>query len=609
VRALYSVLMFLLTGNIVLVPSLVFAAQCNDNSDNDGDGLTDWQYDLGCYGPLDNSEGNTVSGNRDSGWTVFEPSSDTQIIYVSSSQGSDSNNGLSPQNSVQTLAAGKALLRDGHPDWMLLKRGDTWTETFGSWNLSGRSTSEPMVISTFGSSTDRPLLKIGSNTGFTAVVNVNHLALIGIHFYAHTRDPNSPEYVDRSGGSGVRWLAEGQNFLLEDCKFEFTPVVIDCYVYPPDQHPNPRFSDFKMRRSVIAFNYSSGGHAQGIFSSKVDDLLLEENVFDHNGWNVPADRTTFNHNAYITTYNTGLTAKGNIFARGSATGLQARCGGVVNDNLLVQNAGGINYGWYGGDALPTSGGVTGTVRRNVVLDAREISDSGNDAVVAGITLGNIKQAAVEYNLIARKQPTITETAFNLNGSNRCINKDGIDYCWVGINNLTLRNNIAYDFGRPIRIVNSVFSNPIISGNNLQSHEERHLVVDIRDQIDKSQFTLQGNTYYRATGSPNWFRISSGPDTGDYSFNSWITLWGETGASNSPKQFPDPNRSLGSYSGSLGIAATLEAFLTQVRKQSKYNWREEYTAAAVNQYIRAGFDDGTIPADTLSPDAPSQLRLN
>ena len=51
------------------------------------------------------------------------PSPTARIIYVSSSEGNDLNSGLSPSAPVRTLEAGYDLLRDGQPDWMLLKRG------------------------------------------------------------------------------------------------------------------------------------------------------------------------------------------------------------------------------------------------------------------------------------------------------------------------------------------------------------------------------------------------------------------------------------------------------------------------------------------------------
>ena len=53
---------------------------------------------------------------------------------------------------------------------------------------------------------------------------------------------------------------------------------------------------------------------------------------------------------YVTTYSMHLVARNNIFARGSASGLQDRCGGVVENNLFVANSNQLNWSWYGGNA-------------------------------------------------------------------------------------------------------------------------------------------------------------------------------------------------------------------------------------------------------------------
>ena len=54
-------------------------------------------------------------------------------------------------------------------------------------------------------------------------------------------------------------------------------------------------------------------------------------------------------------------------------------------------------------------------------------------------------------------------------------------------------------------------------------------------------------------------------------------------------YVDPDRSIGSYHGTLGRTATLDAFLDEARKQSRSFWRSEYKAVSVNAYIRAGFE--------------------
>src|SRR5215471_13342151 len=81
------------------------------------------------------------------GFTVFPDFPTTQTYYVSTS-GSDSGNNCQTQNSpCQTIATGMSKLRNGFPDKLLLKKGDTWTdEQFGQVAVSGPSSCQPILI-------------------------------------------------------------------------------------------------------------------------------------------------------------------------------------------------------------------------------------------------------------------------------------------------------------------------------------------------------------------------------------------------------------------------------------------------------------------------------
>ena len=93
------------------------------------------------------------------GFTTFTPSADTRIIYVSSSTGNDANNGLSANSAVATIAEGLSLIRNGSADQLLLKAGDTFVnQSFGYLDISGRSATEPIVISSYGSG-PRPIIE------------------------------------------------------------------------------------------------------------------------------------------------------------------------------------------------------------------------------------------------------------------------------------------------------------------------------------------------------------------------------------------------------------------------------------------------------------------
>ena len=96
------------------------------------------------------------------GWSVITQSAAGQTIYVDNSPGtgSDSYNGLSPvftggnNGPVKTIAHGYSLMRDGHDDWLLLQRGDTWNESISSWTKHGPTANDPMVLSYYGSYDD-----------------------------------------------------------------------------------------------------------------------------------------------------------------------------------------------------------------------------------------------------------------------------------------------------------------------------------------------------------------------------------------------------------------------------------------------------------------------
>src|ERR1700730_9225235 len=105
------------------------------------------------------STSTAVSTSGPNGPTDFTPSADTRKIYVSDSTGNDNNDGLTPETAVKTIKKGESLVRNGSSDWLLLKSGDTWTnQSFGDLKFAGRSATNPIVISSYGSG-PAPLVK------------------------------------------------------------------------------------------------------------------------------------------------------------------------------------------------------------------------------------------------------------------------------------------------------------------------------------------------------------------------------------------------------------------------------------------------------------------
>src|SRR5437016_4734904 len=151
------------------------------------------------------------------GFTTFSPTTGSQTIYVSSSTGSDSNNGLSPDSPVKTIAKGLSLLHNGSDDQLLLKAGDTFHESV-KWpaGLSGMSASHPIVFSSYGTG-PRPVIDSGIKAGFEIYGNppVNNVAIVGLDFYSGARDPSSPEYTGATtGNTGISILSNSSNILI-----------------------------------------------------------------------------------------------------------------------------------------------------------------------------------------------------------------------------------------------------------------------------------------------------------------------------------------------------------------------------------------------------------
>jgi hypothetical protein len=562
--------------------------QCNDGIDNDGDGLVDWQYDLGCYGSNDTTESSGTTMTQDNGWTVFEKSPDTKIVYVSYSTGNDSNNGLTPSTPVKTIAAGLALLRDGFPDWLLLKRGDTWPNNpsdspmGGSWQLGGRSATERFVMASYGSSTVRPIIKAGAYTiVYTTSKASSNIALVGLDFYSNFNDQSSPDFDPSLGnaGSAIGLGPAMDNLLIEDCISRY--FLIDFSI-----SPNFVSNNFALRRSIIVDAYEKvSGHSQGLFISNINGVTIEDNVFDHNGWNEtwPVGRATqFNHNIYMVDNLTGpIVVRNNIFARASLTGIQGRAGGDFTNNLFAENPIGMNF------SRGAAANVGGGIHQNVFLGARITPDGTNNG--SAIQVLASKNALFDGNIISGDTWS-AGTAIEIDGQ-----KDTIPATpgALGHDTSTIQNNIIYHWGLPYYSDYRLVANGVggfslkaltVQNNDFQfGRNPTQLIYHGTTSI--AEETWSSNRYFDDQIPPN--NLFTFGSQGGISFASWQSQV-ESTAINQQVSYPDPTRTVGSYNTSLGGAATTDAFLTRARQQSKYNWSDSYTANAVNNYIRAGF---------------------
>jgi len=502
----------------------------------------------------------------DDGWTDFSPSTGTRMIHVSTS-GDDSNSGLNPSAPVRSLARAYELLRDGQPDWMLLKRGDVWQDqVMPMWRKSGRSESEPMLIAAYGDpAAPRPLIDAGNSTAFQSKdgMIVQNIAIVGLAFQADRPSPDD-------GGTGMRWLASGGNLLIEDCFFSgfTTNVVIQNVGSDP-------LRNVRIRRSVIVDSYNAGGHSQGIFCKRVDGLVIEENLLDHNGWREGvegAHRTIFNHNIYIQNDCSNLVVRDNIICRGSSHGLQARPGGAVRRNVFAGNAIALLVG--GGD-YPNEGGVVGDVRRNLLLYGSDIATHlprGH-----GITLQNIRSATLMNNIVAfdrSEQPYGHAVYFEANRD-------------VGVHNVTMQNNRIVNWRGGIKyngLTGSQLSGIVIRDNLLQDDDDEKPLVKHADTMDPDHFTYADNIYHTDRSRSSWYEVNRV----NYGFTQWVALAEEEGARDLEVDFSDETRSLARYHGLMARPADEVAFYQALRNQRRGAWLQGYTAAQVIRFFEEGF---------------------
>lgn len=324
------------------------------------------------------------------GWSVITSSDDTRTIYVSSSEGDDSNSGLTIDSPVKSISKAKTLARDGYPDHILFKRGDTWSDQYGFGSLmSGRSAEEPMVIGYYGDSGDRPLMMLNGNLFYNYQKTRSNLVFVGLEFYNPKHDPNSSEYSVGSSIGAIGWEAGyGENILVEDCVFRFI------FLGPFYSEVSGNLKNVKLRRNIVVDSWKENsfidGNARvmGVYIDGVEGLLLEENFFDHNGWNedVPdAGANMFNHNVYIQCSCPNpdlLYVNGNIFARGSSHGLHHRSGGHCDNNLFIQNAISLQVGYNLGDRYAymkewvTDPNIN-TITNNVIQEVRTMDKVDN----------------------------------------------------------------------------------------------------------------------------------------------------------------------------------------------------------------------------------------
>jgi hypothetical protein len=556
----------------------------------------------------------TMPEQDEDGWSVLTPSEDSRLIYVSSTDGNDStaevyslsdsvigDDPYLPVGTIQpyaTLDAATNQMRNDYPDYVFLKKGDTWSGTTLTINTHGRSAKERAVVTSYGDSDERPFIK---NAG-SFLMKSGYIALVGIHFEDAERNPNSDEFVGfdevgKTKGISATLSYSYGGFLIEDCWFNwFAGNVIQSYSFDGDSNLIP-VEDIIIRRNLFTNNYSVAAHSQGLYSATTS-VLLEENIFDHNGWYQQGDASTksegkatkFNHNTYFGSPRNTIFRR-NLFLRSSSIGSkftsntsadegvsnQIRAWNIqLDDNLYVEGEVGISLGGNNDqDDGPRWQNIY--VTNNVLMHIGRTQPTNRD-LGWGLDVDDWDSGEVSGNIF-------TQWGDSTHTNNWAIISQG------DTNDVLFHDNIVYGLYGSQPLV-QFLDDDLQTGINFYENEVQ---ATEDDDISSSgrlltySLTETGgfydNYYYSTADEDSWF---SGQGEKFLSLSEYRNYSGDMSSVAEARDYTDPERTLETYLASLGYDTDMDSFVALLTQQSKSNWRTELTADVINDYIRNGF---------------------
>lgn len=458
-------------------------------------------------------------------FTAIKPSPDSKLIYVSSSEGSDTNTCLAPSAPCKSVGAALEKMRSGYPDHVYLKRGDAWRGESISRVASGRSAQEPAVVSYYGTG-PRPLIENSTSTGTFNKGDRSYVNFIGLHMSAYKLDPSHAEFTgDGAHKANITFLGANKNVLFEDNIFDHVEVVVQRW-----DGSGGRPSDFSFRRNIFTgayyngTSYSQANRPSNMYIQEIDGLVIEENVLDYGGWHptvTGAGANMYNHNIYLQHGSDGdrIFVRKNIITRGSSHGIQMRSGGTADNNFFGRNALSLLIGY---SVKPLETGVMACGINNVVTEGHSMV-KGSDAC---------------------------------SGTNLCTPAIwGIDFDTHGEANWQAYNNIVHSLAPNDIQWKSMWSKLVLHSYRLKN-----------EAVVKRANNHSWHWTSTTEGDSNGY-ADPGRTLGDY----YTHL-----------------RQQNIISKDAAGSDNFDKFMTVVKNRAPGSWPEALTADALNDYIRAGF---------------------
>jgi len=413
--------------------------------------------------------------------------------------------------------------------------------------------------------------------GSISIWKASHVAIVGI-------------YIGPGGGKNVG--IANANTAATDLLIEDT--VIDGFwqnITIQGASSAAPFTDFRMCRSqsINAFdaNYATTDESkpQGIYAYALKDALIEENVFDHNAYKNDdlSDATEFGHDIYVSNSASGFSFDvqilGNLVSRGLHS-MKGPATGTIENNLFDDDGFSGYMGSQGGsfsanvvvDNTPKSVHSFHLSQPNTLL-----TQEGGFSVDGSMSAGSANGlTTVNANLFARG----AASAFGLSANNAA--------------NFAFTGNVVQGWQECLLSWDSsvLFT---MTGNQCQGTGSFATALELHDFMPSSS-VLAGNVYYGPGGTGAKYFLMNGAAL---TYAQALAMSNETRSSFNEVTYPDATVSVASYVAQLpgapyGSSPTLANFVTEVEKQSKFDWRQEYRVPTVNNYLRGGFAMAPVP---------------
>lgn len=506
------------------------------------------------------------------------------IIYVSSSGGNDSNNGLSPATPKLTLAAGKALMRSGMEDQLLLKWGDTWTEALGNWTTSGRSLRFPQKIGHYQNSLSgaRPKVRSGTSDGLVFSGPVQFVTVENIWITPHS-------YTGASGAPSAIKIAEtGSYITIQGC---YLSNCSDGVRADPPVTAGHTVQHLTVFRNVFADIYAAVGNpAHGVYCARTYNSTINDNVFSKIGEVDPGIqhygvlvRSGYSYNC------NNVRVDGNLFLEVAGTAVLNRSTFFQCNNNMVSRAA-VSFGMNGLDPVNGNvqeGIVEAYVNNNCITEPRDTN--GSTARGWGFSFEHcgspFEPTSVSWHNNILVGPG---TATDLHPF--IVWPTYPPASGLSMQHLLTNGNRVYEWRGSFKINESATADPFRTNSfdNAKVYSTGSHYVFEHNLDSGSRWNVGDCHLLSGAASGLRYRYNGSNETQA----TWKTHIGGgapgTDEAVAAGDFPDTTRTIATYDTVVGGVGTFADFVALVRTQALGNWRPELGGAAVALWIHDGY---------------------